>query len=620
MDQKLVPGVEVDYAGRRWRVHRALGPDAVLLKHTDGEIVSAEPARINPPAEVISTRAARVTDERQYSDAQWSEAARRRDLVTALAGRPVRSVAHVEDVAKELGIKRRRVYALLECLQSGGDDVAVFLPKQGNPRARRLDPTVEAIITHAIDQHYAQASRPSLLSLHGTVDDRCTGAGVRAPSIRAVQSRVRDRDQAWLTRRRQGPKAARALRLLTGAHPGASAPWERVQIDSTPCDILLVREADRMMIGRPNFTIAVDVYSRVVPGFSVALEAASTVTVATCLAHACLPKEDWLARRDLGSVHWPVYGKPRILEYDQGPENEARGIQRGLRRHGIAGKVRAKGHPEQHGTIERLIGTMMRIVHGLPGTTFSTINERGEAEPEKRACLTLPELERVLTLAIDTYNHTTHDGIGERPIDRYLGWYRRADLRDADRVPPRLPTDRLLLDFLPYEMRALTRSGIRLFRVDYSSADLLPLWRRDNQHRVARIVVYDPRSLAQVWVLDESTDAYVAVPTRVPRPDMTLAQSEASRRALHASKSQDRTEERLFENVAKIKSIEAAALTATTRRKAERSRHAAKGVREAGLASPVDPAASTATVAEPAMPAPTWASVAVVPFTDVERL
>ena len=77
----------------------------------------------------------------------------------------------------------------------------------------------------------------------------------------------------------------------------------------------------------------------------------------------CLPKQDWLAQRDFTGVHWPVWGKPHILEYDQGPENEAKGIQRGLRLHGITAKVRAKGHPEHHGTIERLIGTMMRRIH-----------------------------------------------------------------------------------------------------------------------------------------------------------------------------------------------------------------------------------------------------------------
>ena len=619
MHGHLVPGLEVDYAGHRWRVHRTLGPEAVLLSNAAGEIVSAEPTRIDLSPEVTLTPPMRATDERRFSDGQWAAAARRHDLLTELARTPSRSLARVDEVATELGVKRRRVYALLGSLPSG-EDVAAFLPRQGNRRARRLGLIAEAIITQAIDQHYAQASRPTLRSLHRTVAERCAAAGVPTPSSRAVQSRVRDRDQAWLARRRVGPKAARALRLLTGAHAGASAPWERVQIDSTPCDILLVREVDRTVIGRPNFTIAVDVYSRVVPGFSVALEAASTVTVATCLAHACLPKHEWLAARDLRGVHWPVYGKPDTLEYDQGPENEARGIQRGLRRHGIASKLRAKGHPEQHGTIERLIGTMMRIVHGLRGTTFSNVNERGEAEPQKRACLTLPELERVLALAIDSYNHTTHDGIGERPMDRYLAWYRRPDLRDADRVPPRLPADRLLLDFLPHEKRALSRSGIRLFRVDYSSIDLLPLWQRDNQRRVERIVVYDPRSLAQVWILDEATDAYVAVPTRVPRPDMTLAQSAASRRALHASRSQDCTEDRLFENVARIKSIEAAARTATTRRKAERSRQAAKGVREAGLGMTGNPTATHSAAAPPAGPSPAWVGCAIDPYPDVERL
>jgi putative transposase len=620
MDRQIVPGVEVDYAGRRWRVHRALGPDAVLLTNEAGEIVSVQPTRLVSPAAATVTAPRRTLDERHYTEAQWAEAARRHDLLAGLARRPARSRAQIDDVAKELGVKRRRIYALLGSLASGGDDMAALLPKHGHPRARRLAPAVEAIIEQATDEHYAQASRPSLLSLHKTVAQRCNAAGVPAPSTRAVQSRIRDRDQAWLTRRREGPKAARALRLLTGAHPGAGAPWERVQIDSTPCDILLVREDDRTVIGRPNFTVAIDLYSRVVPGFSVSLEAASTITVATCLAHACLPKEDWLARHDLASVHWPVYGKPRTLEYDQGPENEARGIQRGLRRHGIGSKIRAKGHPEQHGTIERLIGTMMRIVHGLRGTTFSSVTERGEGESETRACLTLPELERVLALAIDSYNHTTHDGIGERPLDRYLAWYRRPDLLDAERIPRHLPSDRLLLDFLPYETRALTRTGVRLFRVDYSAPELLPFWQRDNGHRVERIVAYDPRSLAQVWILDETTDQYLVVPTRVPRPDLTLAQSEASRHALHASRARDRTEDRLFENLAKIKAIETAARTATIRRKAERSRQAAQGAREAGLARTETTSASARPVPESNCLAPAWAGSDIAAFTDVERL
>ena len=620
MERTLIPGVAVDYAGKSWRVHRVLGPDAVLLTNEAGETMSAEPARIDLWPEISMLPPAKAVTEVRYTDAQWAEATRRHHVLAELASSPDRSAARIKDVARDLGLKPRHIFSLLTVLQKSGNDVAAFLPKQGNPRAKRLAPAVEAIITEAVDQHYAQPSRPNLSSLHRRVSDLCAAAGAPVPSHRALKSRVRARDQAWLTQRREGPKAARTLRLLTGAHPGASAPWERVQIDSTPCDILLVRETDRTVIGRPNFTVAVDIYSRVIPGFSVAIESASTITVATCLAHACLPKTDWLEKRDLSSVHWPIYGKPQTLEYDQGPENEAKGIQRGLQRHGIASKIRAKGHPEQHGTIERLIGTLMRIVHELRGTTFSNINERGESEPEKRACLSLPELERVLALAIDSYNHTTHDGIGERPMDRYLAWYRRPGLDNADRLPPRLPADRLLLDFLPYEVRPLKRAGIRLFRVDYSCAELLPLWKRDNQHAVPRIVTYDPRSLARVWLLDETTNLYIAVPTRACRPDLTLAQSVEARWELKNARAQDRTEERLFENLAKIKSIEAAALTATTRRRAERSLQASKATRTKVLAAKVDEPTKLSAPAAPPSPHAAWAESTIVPFADVERL
>lgn len=88
--------------------------------------------------------------------------------------------------------------------------------------------------------------------------------------------------------------------------------------------------------------------------------------------------------------------------------------------------------------------------------------------------------------------------------------------------------------------------------------------------------MYDPRSLATVWVVDEVTGDYLAVPYRVPRADMTLAESEAARRRLQTLQAADRTEARLFENVLQLRAIEERGRTATVRMKAERSRHAAR--------------------------------------------
>ena len=72
MGQRLVPGVEVEHGGRRWRVHRPLGPDAVLSTDA-GEIMSATPARIGFPAdEGVRCPAIRVLDERGFGGQHWA--------------------------------------------------------------------------------------------------------------------------------------------------------------------------------------------------------------------------------------------------------------------------------------------------------------------------------------------------------------------------------------------------------------------------------------------------------------------------------------------------------------------------------------------------------------------
>src|SRR5215467_12427668 len=64
----------------------------------------------------------------------------------------------------------------------------------------------------------------------------------------------------------------------TTATPGeysASRPLEVVQIDHTRADVFVVDEQTRTPIGRPWLTLASDVYSRIVPGFYLTMDAPS---------------------------------------------------------------------------------------------------------------------------------------------------------------------------------------------------------------------------------------------------------------------------------------------------------------------------------------------------------
>ena len=296
MEQRIVPGAVVKHAGKRWRVERVLGADSVLLRGGGGPPVAADPARLTFPDQTAENDASlRPAAAAQCTEADWAEATRRRDLALRLMQhRNDCTTAQIDAVATELGLKRRRVWQLLRLVQMRDPDITTFLPARRQPRTKRLTPDVEAVIAQAIEQHYAKPSRPSLLSLSREVDGRCAVGGLTPPSYEAVQARVRQFDRQWLTRRREGDGKARSMRLLTGAHPGAAAPWARVQIDSTPCDLCLVREADRTAVGRPTVTFALDLYSRTVLGFTVSLEDASTARPhAAWSGLACPKKTGW---------------------------------------------------------------------------------------------------------------------------------------------------------------------------------------------------------------------------------------------------------------------------------------------------------------------------------------
>jgi putative transposase len=180
----------------------------------------------------------------------------------------------------------------------------------------------------------------------------------------------------------------------------------------------VVDEGDRRPIGRPWLTLAIDVASRAVLGFSVSLERPSVVSVALTLVQAVLPKDLWLADRQL-EVPWPMWGLPELLQLDNAAEFHSRALVRGAQEYGIRIDYRPPGTPHFGGHIERLIGTTMGAVHLLPGTTFSNVAEKGAYQSEKTSALTLVELERWLALQVGgVYHQSVHASLLKPPVEQ----------------------------------------------------------------------------------------------------------------------------------------------------------------------------------------------------------
>lgn len=366
---------------------------------------------------------------------------------------------------------------------------------------------------------------------------------------------------------------------------------EWLQMDHTLVDLILVDPVDRAPIGRPWITLAIDVFSRCVAGFHLSLEAPSATSVGLCLTQVAGDKAAWLQQRGIEAT-WPIRGKPKRIGVDNAREFHSDAFERGCEQHGIAIEWRPPGKKHFGGVIERVIGTMMRLVHALPGTTFSNPEERGDYDSDKTACLTLEELERWLAIAITRYYHIRkHAGINDEiPLQRYERGH-QALMAAGETIPAPRDLQAFLIDFLPVVRRSLQRDGITLDHITYYSNALRPwIVRRDRPGPL--VIRRDPRDLSRIFVLDAEHDLYLEVPYReLTRPSITLWEHKLARKHLRQQRRAAVNEAGLFAAIDDMREIERQAIQLTRSARRNRTRRASL-LPEAPRAEPSTPIAS----------------------------
>jgi len=547
-----------------------------------------------------------VTDLSLIPDAVWSEARRRAEVIRPLAERDHRSRSMVQAAAAALGLSERQTYTLLRrCREAGGELTALVPGRSSGGRSRpRMAPASEAALRRVVQEVYLTPQKPTAAEVAREVAGRCHAEKLRPPSSSTVRRRLRSLPLA--ERRKRGEEHPEA-KPVHGHAPSVRFPLDLVQVDHTPMDLILVDPFDREPIGRPWLTVAIDVQSRCIAGFHIALDAPSAVSVGLCLTHVAMDKTPWLALREV-EADWPVQGKPRRIGVDNGADFHSAAFERGCEQHGISIDWRPPGQPQFGGVVERVIGTLMGLVHGLPGTTFSNVGQRGSYDSDKAACLTLEELERWLAVAVAKYYHLRpHEGLdGQAPLRRWQDGM-AALAMEGGSIPVPRDLRAYLVDFLPVLRRSLQRDGLTIDHVTYFSS-ALRAWITARNRPGPLLVRRDPRDLSRVFVLDPLDDGYLEVPTRdLSRPAISLWEHRLARRRLRARHRGEIDEGALFTAVEEMRAAErnAARLTRSARR--DRTRRAR---------APDLPAAPPS--AEPAKPAPVAELAAVADDEDAE--
>jgi putative transposase len=587
---RLEKGELVNYNGQEYVITKAIDLSKVLAKNILSKETQVLEIRHLTPWVVKQDDKTKkqLTELTDIPDEEWQFARQRLKIIEPLLSGMEWGSAAVAKIAKNSGYSVPTIYRWIKTYTDSGL-LSDLLPNKGGWKAGkwRLNDEVEAIIKERIENYYLTDQRRSVAATTSEIQRLCFNAGLGKPHWKTVKRRINAISERERYEKRYSKRAARQIfDPIEGSVPNAEWPLALVEIDHTPLPVMIVHDVTRRSIGRPYVTLSIDVYSRVIPGMELTLEAPSGMSAGLCVSHSILPKEKWLAE-DVGlpDVEWPIWGVMGILHMDNAREFRGKMIEAACLEYHIDPQFRVAKTPHYGGHIERLMGTASEKLKTLDGTTFSNPTERGDYDSEIRATMTLHELEQWLVLFIAKYHRTPHAGINdETPLDRY----RNGLLGGDGKLPRGLPArgydeEKLRIDFMPFEERTVQSYGVVIGDLFYF-ADVLRPWVNapdpENPKR-KRLFKFkrNPHDISRLYFFDPTAKRYYVIPYRnTSFPPISLWDYNDARKAAKKAGVKKLDENIIFEYANKQQEIQdqAALKTKAARREDQRKIQHAK--------------------------------------------
>ena len=521
------------------------------------------------------------------------------------------------------------VYRWLDDYTRSGHDLRALIPAvraRGGAGASRLRLEVETLADATIQDKYGGQEKT-------TIDDVRHELAVRLAEenrVRAPQDQLALPSRATLARRiatsnlsqaqsqRRTQRTAKSAATQYGQTPYPDWPLERVEIDHTRTDLIVIDDRDDLPLGRLTLTYCLDTATRYPLGYYLGFEPPSYLTAMECLHHAICPKPD--VRQLYGAEHpWLAYGIPATLVIDNGKEFIGHDLADACLLLGIVLQYTPVQTPQFKAGVERMFGSLdTMLFHTLPGTTFADPAERGNYQSAEQACVYLSAVDKLLNIfLVDIYAERFHRGLGGIPAQC---WAEKTQHGFAPALPPSAAELMILLGRTT--TRVVQHYGIEFASLRYNCDDLAPL-RTQLRGQPAK-VKYHPADLSCLYVYDAEAEQYIRVPAldQEYTHDLSLWKHRVIRQAVLAE--QERVDMvALGQAKRKIQQLVEAGRQRKrqhTRTRLARWDTAGKPTRQAALApSPqADPAALPAAATSAVPDAPERGRVAIAPVVSQE--
>lgn len=576
---KISIGKAVSYLGLNYQVYKVLDFNHVLLKDNSNnsirasinelheEIIEKDNNSIKPKIDLI-----------QFSNEEWEEAKKRYKIIEPLLG-ITKTKSLVGKIAEDNNVSIGTIYRWLRVYEETEEiSSLVNLKKEGGKGKGRIDEDSETIIKDIIEKEYLNKQRKSVSKVYEIIYRELINSGLPIPHEATVRRRILNLDENIKASKRIDKKYADLkYKAIQGKFSDATTPLSIVQIDHTKVDIILVDDIHRRPLGRPWITVAIDVFSRMIIGYYVSFDPPGAIGTGICLSNAILPKDKTLAKFEI-SGEWPCWGVMKTIHLDNAKEFHGAMLKRACEEYNIGIDYRAVAKPNWGGHIERLMGTLMREIHTLPGTTFSNPTKRKGYDSEGQAVLNLFEFEKwLLNFIINVYHKKLHSGIGTSPIKKYeegiFGNKSKGQLGIG--IPDRFSDERKIkIDFLPYFHRSILPYGVLIEHIYYyhdvfknyiNNYDKLQNKARNKKQFLFR---RDPRDISVIYFWEEDKKQYIEIPYRdYSNPSMSIWEYRMILKELKIQGTSIVDERKIFEAYEKMNDIVLESKKKTTKAK-----------------------------------------------------
>ncbi|MCL7466745.1 DDE-type integrase/transposase/recombinase [Phaeovulum sp. NW3] len=329
------------------------------------------------------------------------------------------------------------------------------------------------------------------------------------PSYATICRAIRSLDPFQVAVARHGIDYARKKFAPVGNGLELTRPLERVDIDEHRVDAITLmasagleqyltpEELEALGLDGKNkrwlITVAICATTRCIVGMTITREAKGSAATQV-LQMIVQDKGKWAnSVAALGS--WDMHGRPEKVVTDNGPAFISEVFRHACSDLGVVHEFTPPATPEQRARIERLFRTVStNLMRRLSGHTFSSIMEKGDANPQNRAALNFEDFAFALVRwIVDIYHNLPNEGLhGETPLEC---WRR---LLQGVGVAPAPSNREFRLIFGERFMRRLDKSGVTVLGLRYHSEALATWMLRNDEAKVE--VAWHPRDIGAILV------------------------------------------------------------------------------------------------------------------------